>query len=77
MRSAQLPEQDNVTIGVQYKKQSLKIFMDSRSRKTVIISSIVFLLTGIAGIALPQFMSTAIAIFAGWLMIIAGGIYSI
>jgi uncharacterized membrane protein HdeD (DUF308 family) len=54
--------------------KSLVVFMDSRSRKTVIITSIVLLLAGIVGIALPQFMSMAIAMFAGWLMIIAGGI---
>ena len=54
--------------------KSLEIFMDSRSRKIVIITSIVLLLAGIAGIALPQFMSMAVAFFAGWLMIVAGGI---
>jgi uncharacterized membrane protein HdeD (DUF308 family) len=30
------------------------------------------LLAGIAGIALPQFMSMAVSFFAGWLMIVAG-----
>ena len=50
--------------------QSLQVFMDSRSRKTVIITSIVLLLAGIAGIALPQFMSMAVAFFAGWLMLV-------
>jgi len=54
--------------------QSLEVIMDIRSRKTVIITSIVLLLAGIAGIALPQFMSLAVALFAGWLMILAGGI---
>jgi uncharacterized membrane protein HdeD (DUF308 family) len=53
---------------------SLVVSMDSRSRKTVIITSIVLLLAGIAGIAMPQFMSIAVALFAGWLMIIASGI---
>lgn len=48
--------------------------MDGRSRKAVIITSIVLLVAGIAGIALPQFMSMAIAFFAGWLMILAGSI---
>ena len=54
--------------------KSLEVFMDRRSRKTVIITSIGLLLLGIAGIALPQFMSMAVAFFAGWLMIVAGGI---
>ena len=53
---------------------SLKIVMDRRSRKTVIIISILLLLAGIAGIALPQFMSMAVAVFIGWLLIIAGAI---
>ena len=43
--------------------RSLEVFMDRRSRKTVIITSIILLLVGIAGIALPQFMSMAIALF--------------
>jgi len=51
-----------------------EVFMDRRSRKTVIITSIVLLLAGIVGIALPQFMSMAVAFFAGWLMFVAGGI---
>lgn len=55
-------------------RSTLQIFMDSRSRKTVIITSIMLLIAGIVGIALPQFLSMAIAIFAGWLMIIAGSI---
>jgi uncharacterized membrane protein HdeD (DUF308 family) len=54
--------------------RSLEVFMDRRSRKIVIITSIILLLVGIAGITLPQFMSMAIALFAGWLMIVAGGI---
>lgn len=54
--------------------RSLQVFMDSRSRKTVIITSMVLILAGIAGIALPQVMSMTVAFFAGWLMIIAGGI---
>ena len=41
---------------------------------TVIITSIVLVQAGIAGIALPQFISMAVALFAGWLIIIAGGI---
>jgi uncharacterized membrane protein HdeD (DUF308 family) len=52
--------------------KSLVVTMDSRSRKTVIITSIVLLLAGIAGIALPQFMSMAVAFFAGWLLLVAG-----
>jgi uncharacterized membrane protein HdeD (DUF308 family) len=54
--------------------KSLQVVMDRHSRKTVIITSIVLLLAGIAGIALPQFMSMTVAFFAGWLMIVAGGI---
>lgn len=53
---------------------SIQLFMDKRSRKTVIIASIVLLLAGLAGMALPQFISMAVALFAGWLMVIAGGI---
>lgn len=54
-------------------QSSLEVFMDKRSRKTVIIISIVLLLAGITGIALPQVMSMAAAFFVGWLMLIAGG----
>lgn len=53
---------------------TLEVLMDSGSRKTVITTSVVLLLLGVAGIALPQFMSMAIAFFVGWLMIFAGGI---
>ncbi len=49
-------------------QSSLEVFMDKRSRKTVIITSIVLLLAGITGIALPQVMSMAAAFFVGWLM---------
>ena len=52
--------------------KSLVVSMDSRSRKTAIITSIVLLLAGIAGIALPQVMSMAVAFFAGWLLLVAG-----
>jgi uncharacterized membrane protein HdeD (DUF308 family) len=52
----------------------LKVVMDNRLRETVIITSIVLFLAGIAAITLPQFMSITIAMFAGWLMVIAGGI---
>lgn len=52
---------------------SLEVLMDKRSRKTVIITSIVLLLAGIAGIALPQIISMAVAFFAGWLLLVAGG----
>jgi len=50
----------------------MKILMDNRSRKIVIITSILLIVAGIVGIALPQFMSVAVAFFAGWLMILAG-----
>jgi len=54
--------------------QSLQIVMDKRSRKAVIIISVILLLTGIAGIALPQVMSFVVAVFIGWLLILAGAI---
>jgi uncharacterized membrane protein HdeD (DUF308 family) len=53
---------------------TLNVFMDKRSRKTVTITSIVLILAGITGIAVPHLMSIAIAMFAGWLMVIAGSI---
>jgi uncharacterized membrane protein HdeD (DUF308 family) len=55
-------------------KYSLEIMMNKRSRKAVITISAILLLVGIMGIALPQFMSMAVAWFVGWLMLIAGGI---
>jgi membrane protein HdeD len=55
-------------------KYSLEIIMNKRSRKAVITISAILLLAGIVGIALPQFMSMAVAWFVGWLMLIAGGI---
>ncbi len=67
-------EIDAIQRGLQRMNKSLQVVMDRQSRKTVIITSNVLLLAGIAGIALPQFMSTAVALFAGWLMIVAGGI---
>jgi uncharacterized membrane protein HdeD (DUF308 family) len=55
-------------------KYSLEIIMNRRSRKAVVIISTILLLAGIVGIALPQFMSMAVAWFVGWLMLAAGGI---
>ncbi len=55
-------------------QQSFELLMDRQSRKTVIIISIVLLLAGIAGIALPQVMSMALAMFIGWILVIAGAI---
>ena len=55
-------------------KTSLSILLDQRSRKTLKTTSIVLIVVGIIGIALPQFLSIAIALFAGWLMIFAGSI---
>jgi uncharacterized membrane protein HdeD (DUF308 family) len=52
--------------------RSLQIIMDHRSRQTVIIVSVILLLAGVVGIALPQFMSMAIAFFIGWLLLAAG-----
>ena len=53
---------------------SISLLLDRRSRKTLIVTSIVLILIGIVGIALPQFLSTAIALFIGWLLLFAGGI---
>ena len=53
---------------------SLNILLNSRSHKTLKITSIVLILIGIVGIALPQFLSMAIALFAGWLLLFAGTI---
>jgi uncharacterized membrane protein HdeD (DUF308 family) len=55
-------------------KHSLEVIMARRSRKAVITISTILLLAGIVGIALPQFMSMAVAWFVGWLMLVAGGI---
>jgi uncharacterized membrane protein HdeD (DUF308 family) len=55
-------------------KTSLTILLDQQSRKTLKWTSIALILIGIVGIALPQFLSIAIALFAGWLMIFAGSI---
>jgi hypothetical protein len=43
--------------------RSLAVSMDSRSRKTVVITSIVLLLAGITEIALPQVMPIAVAFY--------------
>lgn len=51
---------------------SLEVIMDKRSRKTVIATSVVLLLIGAVGIALPQFMSMALGVFIGWLLLLAG-----
>jgi uncharacterized membrane protein HdeD (DUF308 family) len=53
---------------------SLTILLNRQSLKTLKLTSIVLILVGIVGIALPQFLSMAIALFAGWLMILAGSI---
>jgi len=55
-------------------KYSLEIIMNRRSRKAVITISAILMLAGIVGIALPKFMSMAVAWFVGWLMLVAGGI---
>lgn len=52
----------------------LEVSMDQRSRKSVIGVSLLLILAGIAGMALPRVMSMALAIFVGWLLILAGGI---
>lgn len=53
---------------------SISILLSRRSRKTLMTTSIVLILIGIVGIALPQFLSMAIALFAGWLLLFAGSI---
>lgn len=53
---------------------SLNILINRRSRKTLMVTSIVLILIGIVGIALPQFLAMAIALFAGWLLLFAGTI---
>ncbi len=55
-------------------KQVLEVYMDGRSRKAVIIISIVLLLAGVVGIVLPQFVSMVVAWFIGGLLLLAGGI---
>jgi uncharacterized membrane protein HdeD (DUF308 family) len=53
---------------------SLNILLNQRSHKTLKATAIVLILVGIVGIALPQFLSMAIALFAGWLLLFAGSI---
>jgi len=53
---------------------SLHILLNRRSRKTLMVTSIVLIVIGLFGIALPQFLSMAIALFAGWLLLFAGSI---
>jgi uncharacterized membrane protein HdeD (DUF308 family) len=53
---------------------SLHILLDRRSRKTLVITSIVLIAIGLFGIVAPQFLSMAIALFAGWLLLFAGSI---
>lgn len=52
--------------------RSLEVIMDKGSRKTVIVISVILLLVGAVGIALPQFMSLALGWFIGWLLLLAG-----
>ena len=53
---------------------SLNLLLNGRSHKTLKTTSIVLIVIGIIGIALPQFLSMAIALFAGWLLLFAGTI---
>ena len=53
---------------------SLNLLLTQRSRKTLKTTSIIMIVVGILGIALPQFLAMAIALFAGWLMLFAGTI---
>ncbi len=52
----------------------LTISMDGRSRRLVIITSVVLILLGVIDIALLQLVSVTLALFVAWLMIIAGGL---
>jgi len=50
----------------------LEIFIDRRTRKGLIIASVILLLLGLVGIVTPQIMSVVVAAFIGWLMLFAG-----
>jgi uncharacterized membrane protein HdeD (DUF308 family) len=52
----------------------MNILINRGSRKTLMTTSIVLIVIGIVGIALPQFLAMAIALFAGWLLLLAGTI---
>ena len=53
---------------------TLNILLNQRSHKTLKTTSIVLIVIGIIGIALPQFLAMAVALFAGWLLLFAGTI---
>jgi len=52
--------------------QSLLVIMGKKSRMTVIVISVFLLLAGIVGIVAPMFMSMAVGLFIGWIMLFAG-----
>lgn len=52
--------------------KSLIVYMDKKSRKSVMIISVLLLLAGIVGIVAPIFMSMALGLFIGWIMLTAG-----
>jgi len=51
---------------------TIEILMDQRSRKFLTIASVVLMLVGVLGIALPTLMAVAIFAFIGWLLVLAG-----
>lgn len=53
---------------------SLTFLLNRRSHKTLKMTSFVLIAIGLVGIALPQFLSMAIAMFAGWLLLCAGSV---
>jgi uncharacterized membrane protein HdeD (DUF308 family) len=50
----------------------LEILIDRKTRKGLIIASVLLLLLGLAGIVAPQIMSLVVAAFVGWLMLFGG-----
>ena len=53
---------------------SLYLLLNQRSHRALKITGIILVIVGIFGIALPQILSTAIALLAGWLLLFAGSI---
>jgi len=50
----------------------LEIFIDKKTRKGLIIASIILLLLGVIGIVVPQVMTVVVAAFLGWLLLFSG-----
>lgn len=55
-------------------QQTIQIQIDRRTRKFVIIASILLILAGILGMALPQVLSIAITALIGGILLFAGAI---